>query len=66
MTKCQKIDIITVVNTLPDDSTFDELCEKIAQGKATPSEMDAAFKILNSNIDAFSADVQNQLNQAKK
>ena len=54
------------MNTQPDDSTFDELCEKIAQGKATPSEMEMAFKSLNSDIDAFSADVQDQLNKAKK
>lgn len=24
--------------------SFDELCEKIAQGKATPSEMEEAYK----------------------
>lgn len=54
------------MNIHPDDSTFDELCEKIAQGKATPSEMEAAFQALNGDIDAFSADVQDQLNKAKK
>ena len=54
------------MNVHPDDSAFDQLCEKIAQGKATPSEMEAAFSALNSEINAFSADVQGQLNKSKK
>lgn len=41
--------------------SFDELCEKIAQGKATPSEMEEAYKSLNSEIESFSADIQSQL-----
>ncbi|MFA6475097.1 MAG: hypothetical protein WCV88_02730 [Patescibacteria group bacterium] len=54
------------MNVQLNDPTFDELCEKIAQGKATPSDMEAAFKSLNSDIDAFSADVQDQLYKNKK
>lgn len=48
-------------NTSKTELTFDELCEKIAQGKASPAEMEAAFKSLNGDIEAFSADVQSQL-----
>lgn len=40
---------------------FDELCEKIAQGKATPTEIEAAFASLNADIDAFGANVTAQL-----
>ncbi len=40
---------------------FDDLCEKIAQGKASPAEVKLAFQQLNQDIESFSDDIQAQL-----
>lgn len=49
------------MNLRSTDQTFDELCEKIAQGKANTIEIAAAFQSLNNDIDAFVEDTQKQL-----
>ena len=42
--------------------SFDQLCEKIAQGSATPQEIEAAVSMLDADVTDFSTDVNNQLN----
>ena len=46
-------------------SAFDQLCEKIASGQATPEEIQQAFKLLNQDIDSFDTDIQKQLTELK-
>lgn len=45
-------------NTEPN---FDELCDKIAQGKASPAEIKSAFQNLNKDIKTFNSDIKDQL-----
>jgi hypothetical protein len=47
------------------ESNFDELCDKIAQGKASPTEIKSAFQNLNNDIETFNSDIEDQLNKTK-
>ena len=47
----------------PEDKMFDDLCNKIASGSATPEEVQTAFQLLDKDIDSFSQNVDEQLSK---
>lgn len=47
------------------ESNFDDLCDKIAQGQASPAEIKSAFQNLNQDIEVFNSDIKDQLNKTQ-
>ena len=51
---------------MKEEKEFNLLCEKIAEGKASPDEISKAFQDLNQDLANFEDSVKKQLEDLKK